>query len=590
MPKKRHLQQPSFGVTEINISNIGPIDSLNLNLTNRALLSLYASNGTGKTTVLECISLIGHLPCFPTREVEAPETAATILEQKLGESAKDRTGIYDELAFDLGQLTRKGISGWLDDIRPHPGENYGLVEFCLFDTCNGKQTQHKFAVIVHHGEASVGGAPTLTSFLSRGDFDENASGISFIDDRHLANHALVVFSNNEQQGQSFEALLDKLTKGRTFHVIEGAGNSIHHSFLQYDDKIEPRSVSYINTDLNDFGRGNDLRESPKDISKSFGREMFSRIRIPTNTQDEFCELEELRTRCSEILEAPISSFSRSDVVPPAFDIIDLRRTLPGNDDQCTICVRRKDGSRSVPLSFLSAGENEVFFILLMVLSFTRNAEVTGHSILILDEPDLHISNVARELFFKGIVELGNPEAQLIVATHSPALFEFVSREYRQARSIFQVLMRICNTDGGTKMLAEYDGVYLGKLKLLGTRRPLLSQVANWFRYQHARTAGVLKLDQQGALSVLPLGYWAISALVFSILLIGAGVNDVVPNDSMIRTLFMLGIESNAYHDKTRASLIVTSMTTAALPLVVFWMRHRKQKRHLQQLEKCRETS
>ena len=498
MPKKRRLSQPSFGVSAINISNVGSIDSLELNLKNSALLSLYASNGTGKTTVLECISLIGHLPCFPTREVTAPETAATVLEQILGETAKDRTSVYNDLALDLDQLARKGIRGWLDDIRPNPGASYGLVEFSLFDTCNGKQTQHKFSVIVHHGETSVGGAPTLTNFLSRGDFDEKASGISFTDDRHLANHALVVFSNNEQQGQSFESLLAKLTKGRTFQVIDEAGNSIHHPFLQDDDKIEPRSVSYINTDLNDFGRGNDLRESPKDLSKSFGREMFSRIRIPTNTQDEFCELEELKTRCSEILEAPISSFSRSDVIPPVFDIIDLRRTMPGNDDQCTICVRRKDGSRSVPLSFLSAGENEVFFILLMVLSFTRNAEVTGHSILILDEPDLHISNVARELFFKGIIELGNPEAQLIVATHSPALFEFVSREYRQARSIFQVLVRICKADGSTKMLAEYDGVYLGKLKLLGTRRPLLSPVVNWFRYQHAHTAGVLKISQQGA--------------------------------------------------------------------------------------------
>ncbi len=589
MHKKGILQQPNFGISKISINNIGSIDSLNLYLTNKALLSLYASNGTGKTTVLECISLIGHLPCFPTREFTAPDIAPSILEKNLGERAKDRMHFYKELALDLDQMTKKGISSWLECNRPNPGANFGMVEFCLFDTCSGKQTEHKFAVIIHHATASLGGAPTLTGFLSRGDFDESASGIQPTDDRHIANHGLVVYASDEQQGQSFDSLLAKLTKGRTFHLIDEAGRSSHHSFLQDDDNIEPRSVSYINTDLNDFGRGNDLRESPKDLSKSFGLEMFSRIRIPTNTQDEFRELEELKRRCSEILKAPISSFSRSDVIPPGFVIMDLRRTVPGKDEQCTICVRRNDGSRSVPLSFLSAGENEVFFVLLLVLSFTRNAEVTGRSILILDEPDLHISNVAREQFFKAIIELGNPAAQLIVTTHSPALFEFVSREYNEAKKIFQVLMRICNSDGSTRLKAEYDGVYLGKLNLLATRRPFLSPLFNWFRYQGARTAAVLKLDQQNPLSVLPLVTWVLFVVLLIFLIAGALTNDVVPNDSIIRTLLMFGIGSDTYHDKTRVLLIISVVTTSALPLVVLFMRRRKEKRHQRQLEKCRQS-
>ena len=101
------IQAPPFGVSYIRISNVGAIDDLHINLLSRSLLSIYAGNGIGKTTILECLSLIGHLPCFPSLCVGG-KFEDSELDRHFGKIADDsREFFISKLKFSI--LNNSGI-------------------------------------------------------------------------------------------------------------------------------------------------------------------------------------------------------------------------------------------------------------------------------------------------------------------------------------------------------------------------------------------------------------------------------------------------------------------------------------------------
>lgn len=571
-------KSPEFGLTDIRICNVGTIEDLTIDLTSSSLLSLYAGNGIGKTTILECISLVGHIPCFPSIGLGGEVSPSVLVRKfgKIGETSSDH--FQNEGILDFKSMTRLGITSWIEKHRPGRNAPYGLVEIGLFDvvgTSKGSAT-HRIYIFINSFDVKGRGFPKLTKMLSRGEFDTSSkSGRFFCDDRTLGEGALVVYDGNEQKGQTFSELEQKLTKGRTYFIFDNVDEGSLGDIRVVDPgaAVEPRSVAYINTDLNDFGRGNDLRESPKDLRKDFGREMRDRLRMEMDEAGNFKYFKELAEICQKILITPQAHYSDAKVIPQSFVLASLRFT----EDQFDIVVSRGDGSPPVPVSFLSAGENEVFFVLLMMLNLCRNPAV-GKSIILLDEPDLHISNSSRNAFFERILALTDGRSQLIVSTHSPALYELLSRTVIGKKEAVKVLFKVVLQEEPLKVMtvARYDGVYLGKLSLLGYRsnffRMWLVRYELFVAVTLARLEMSIKTDNYA--SIYAVIGWSFAVMACLFFVIGASLNDLLNKEDAspwVRQLMFMGYAPAEYHDKTRPYFF-GFLGGAVLPALVVWIR------------------
>ena len=88
----------------------------------------------------------------------------------------------------------------------------------------------------------------------------------------------------------------------------------------------------------------------------------------------------------------------------------------GKNGQLTIQVYG-NSSESRPISALSSGERQLL-VMLAHLSFNPNLD--GSGVFIVDEPELSLHIAWQEKFVDAIRE-ANPNVQLILATHSPAI-------------------------------------------------------------------------------------------------------------------------------------------------------------------------
>jgi hypothetical protein len=215
------------------------------------------------------------------------------------------------------------------------------------------------------------------------------------------------------------------------------GSALDHYFLKHSCKEDSERLStgyvfYLNTDLNDFGRMRDIRESVKDLESDFVQEWIDRFAIkftkPTATLcrefDKKADLELLMN----IIMAKSSPFSFWRGIK---EFLSILLPFPIGTDQVervfelTDCCIKKDGSlelrakrkgyeQSQRVDYLSAGENECFFIFLYLLGTeTRN------SICLLDEPDLHLSQFSKRPFFERLFAmLKEKNCQVIISTHS----------------------------------------------------------------------------------------------------------------------------------------------------------------------------
>ena len=85
-------------------------------------------------------------------------------------------------------------------------------------------------------------------------------------------------------------------------------------------------------------------------------------------------------------------------------------------DSVSDLVFIKDGKRRIPLFNLSAGEKQLLIILLTALLERRQ-----EYILIMDEPEISLHIDMQYTLIDNLLRL-NPNAQLIISTHSPSIF------------------------------------------------------------------------------------------------------------------------------------------------------------------------
>ncbi len=120
-------------------------------------------------------------------------------------------------------------------------------------------------------------------------------------------------------------------------------------------------VSYINTDLNDFGKGNDLRETPKDITGDFIGEVIKRLEIPFSvpmegSYNEIESKEAINAHLERILDKYPHFGPAEKGIKPILQILECRYSM--EEKEFRFYARRRDQNSTVPLDYMSAGENE----------------------------------------------------------------------------------------------------------------------------------------------------------------------------------------------------------------------------------------
>jgi len=92
-----------------------------------------------------------------------------------------------------------------------------------------------------------------------------------------------------------------------------------------------------------------------------------------------------------------------------------KRVSVSNRGQLTVVLEGYEGAR--PISALSSGERQ---LLVMLAHLSLNSSLAGSGVFIVDEPELSLHIDWQEKFVDAIRE-ANPNVQLILATHSPAI-------------------------------------------------------------------------------------------------------------------------------------------------------------------------
>lgn len=573
---------PAFGVSKIRIRNIGAIDDLSLELKEKSFLAICAGNGVGKTTILEAISLIGHLPCFPTLSRQALLIEPSLIEKAWGQLRAD-----DQYSgrIDMNALESSGVDGLIDKkFEFGSNHNFGVIDYCLFDTQTENLRTFEFSLLVHSPAYASPGRPRLTEILSRGDPDTaTPQGCSsFCDDRFLSSCGLVIF-DEDLQGGNFQTLIDQLAKGRTFHRGDVDGLHEEAAEIHPDRPIAEQracAVSYVNTDLNDFGRGNDLRESPKDLTRSFGSEMIARLRIEfagAGGEENFLHFVELKERSERILEEPPYAFSSSFVVPNTFRLTSLRLTNTNFGDPSKIGakfgIERGHGGKRYEASFLSAGENEVLFVLKMAINLAKNSRL-GNGILLLDEPDLHIASYCRKKFFKELLGICRTNGvQLIMSTHSAAfvdtLAEFGIKKEQSVQVIFKSAESQIKERGVGKInkssipiTSEYDPVFLEYMRTQGESENKISYIIFLFKriwsVWKSAIAEVFRYGLSDHQKAQQLSAWFITAFTLGLFFLSLGLFFAAGND--LTTLGLSDSVATILHPITGVGSLVSALT------------------------------
>jgi hypothetical protein len=191
----------------------------------------------------------------------------------------------------------------------------------------------------------------------------------------------------------------------------------------YDQIHFPGTVGYVNTDMYDFGAGLDIRESPKELRERMSKTLVDRLQIVGSI--------------GEVEKLPISDMLRA-VDDQKYPIMRQKEVREGWEDLFgdehefkTGAVKSADGelrwSRDDDFcEFISSGENQAFFL----LSYLENLHWRG-SILILDEPEIHLSLAAASRLMNRILDTASRRrTQVIIVTHLPHLYRSqVARSY-----------------------------------------------------------------------------------------------------------------------------------------------------------------
>lgn len=467
--------------TEVNNADAGNLPLVNL---------IFGDNGLGKTTILEAISLLGHLTLFAPLSLNIDSSIQDVTENINHIQDLARKSAGKSYAFHPDKLVSD--EKYRDELIKYCKNILSIVKFHLSwpekDDLTGTakantRDEIEFCVLIIINPESSLNEKSITSLLG-------SEGVS---DSNLGKHFFLIAEGDENQ-KKLERLITELAKFRRAisekHEDPVTQQDVNDSVVDPNKLPEPSLiVSYINTDLNDFGRGADLRESPKNIHEHFGSVMIRRLKLPlvqiTQNESYVVPIE----KAMYLHRKTILSFQNiiGDLIPDIkINKIELRkiRTAAGISYKTFVTAEAAgspNGSNAVDIDYFSAGENECIFVFLMLTLMPFRG-----GIILLDEPELHVHSHMRDRLHEYIYEIANDlEAQVIVSTHeSLSVLDgnkqniFYLRKSNQPHISKNIILCDGNVEGMLKNLIKNNELTVRRLKvktsLIGEKKTKLT--------------------------------------------------------------------------------------------------------------------
>ncbi len=477
-------------IQKISIRNLKFLDCAELDF-DQDITLLYGQNGIGKTTFLEAISLLGHLSTMRRIELNTETTEDPIAKPSLfWEQLKANqfvpikqgvtTPAFDQkiesynredsfAALITGlKAAKEDMDKWFNDFRVKRNGPAAI----RFEIKLGDDTKIRFCVYKRNDDGL-----TITQALGRKKCDDLKMNESFA----------VIWDTEDSQDmmKMIKRYVESCTYMVSFETLNPTGNQADCYLLKHrenkDSEVNSTGhVFYLNTDLNDFGRMRDIRESVKDLDSDFVQEWINRFGIKLPTEDQTATTnpgteEHLKSDLELIMNRVIArsslfslrrgmreffSYGLPAAMKPARrqtqKLLRLRAFYLEKDGRLKLTTIREGHDEPKDVDFLSAGENECFFIFLYLLG----TNITD-SICLLDEPDLHLSQFSKRPFFEHLFALlKERNCQVIISTHSgfaythPRITErFLIRRLKKSK--------LC---AGVKLNSNFDSRFTLKFK------------------------------------------------------------------------------------------------------------------------------
>ncbi|MBX2811517.1 MAG: AAA family ATPase [Myxococcales bacterium] len=407
-------------IRSVKIRGVKSIGFLNLDFFSRDKklnkpIVIFGENGVGKTTILESISLLAYT--FSMTRVIVPESSNTSIPKvhpswlvTHASTPDDNPCMSRKLHDAIYRITYPAWRSWVEAYpfgMEESGSSYegpGFIDFEIdapFD--GGRPEILSFGVLLSFPQdysiTRMLGRMTGPPVFKR-DYDIPSDGPQWYrtSEWELGRHMAVLYDKSFQD--RIETIFDHYYCVSPLLTAKAHPGDHRDVFTpRMESKDSPGVLSYINTDLNDYGRFNCVRESVKDLLGDLKGEILGRLGL---TFDKDGNLQSLRP-LNEDLQTVIANGDCK-----RFEITECKLVK----DKIQLSIKR-DGQTLV-VDYLSAGENEVFWIFLLL----RGLPI-ANGFIILDEPDLHVFEGQKKLFYTRLYEVCKAlNVQAIISSHS----------------------------------------------------------------------------------------------------------------------------------------------------------------------------
>ena len=360
------------------------------------------ANGSGKTYILECASLLGHLCVIKEPLVNQYTDFQVSIETSFTDSD------FAFIRLLKARINDKGAS----DKNKAAIKQYELL---LKKTL--ELSLQQLVDLLRRSEIQ-------REFTAKFSFDEtNRLRLKEL----LANEGELVNSVNAQI-QGIDPRIPRAIQLWTRPIEDGPQTWFFtpHFISRRDDSATkergftpPGSTFYINTDMYEFGIGLDIRESPKQMQTHATLVLTDRLQL--------MNVSFLDHTCNKQLS--VNAIQGRSFYPFLEDrIYDSWKTIFDKNHPLTVLSMRKDPESTISwvftisgvetMGFVSSGENQLAFVLTVL-----HGQLNDGSCMLLDEPELHLSfSAAAKLLEEIQRRVIETRSQAIVVSHLPHLY------------------------------------------------------------------------------------------------------------------------------------------------------------------------
>ncbi len=380
---------------------------------------LRGENGAGKTSIAEIISLIGHVCCIPDKNInvlDESETLENFFDSTHNGSQKISKAFFTVELNDveINYLSDAKSSGKIifqnlkNEISFILYSKFELVKDIIGDDISISErlliaVKHKNdadALILINSFNRPQQAPNEDIFYSekcRDDFLEHLA--SSVRDVDLRSQIKSLINNQTSYSQT----------ERIGYLKKNCLNGIKWSNIS---RI-PGLVTYINTDLYERGIGCDLRESPKNLSSELSEVIDDRFHLFLPTIN---PLEKTLIFKDEINKYWKEIIANDSII----ETISLEESASKGIRGKIIIKHTGKNNNGRVREFLSSGENQVLFFLIMLVSLSAK-----DSIIIADEPELHLGFEIKRNFFDWLINFCiTNNNQIFIVTHESLTLKY----------------------------------------------------------------------------------------------------------------------------------------------------------------------